>query len=118
MASVSASDGLPHQPLCASDGLPHQSDGLPHQSDCLPHQSDGLPHQSDGLPHQSDGLPHQVRDWEKPITAEDNCVFICVASTLDPNAAPEGHHVHASPPARNQLCDDLFEADCETDCET
>lgn len=99
MASVSASDGLPHQPLCASDGL-----------------------------------PHQVRDWEKPITAEDNCVFICVASALDPNAAPEGHHVHASPPARNQLCDDLFddlcddlcgdlyddlfEADCENDCET
>jgi phytoene dehydrogenase-like protein len=94
MASVSASDGLPHQPLCASDGLPHQPL-------CA-----------------LDGLPHQVRDWEKPITAEDNCVFICVASALDPNAAPEGHHVHASPPARNQLCDDLFEAECETDCET
>ena len=98
MASVSASDGLPHQPLCASDGLPHQPL-------CA-----------------LDGLPHQVRDWEKPITAEDNCVFICVASALDPNAAPEGHHVHASPPARNQLCDFLrltarliARLDCEAD---
>eukprot|EP00310_Coccolithus_braarudii_P016924 CAMPEP_0183360166 /NCGR_PEP_ID=MMETSP0164_2-20130417/54497_1 /TAXON_ID=221442 /ORGANISM="Coccolithus pelagicus ssp braarudi, Strain PLY182g" /LENGTH=572 /DNA_ID=CAMNT_0025534465 /DNA_START=55 /DNA_END=1773 /DNA_ORIENTATION=- len=41
-----------------------------------------------------------VRDWEQPISAPDNCVFICVASSLDPDAAPEGHHVlHAYLPA-------------------
>ena len=66
----------------------------------------------------SDGLPQQVRDWEKPITAEDNCVFICVASALDPNAAPEGHHVHARPPARNYSVMTDCETDCETSCET
>jgi len=57
---------------------------------------------ADGLPEgRALGMHHiVVHDWEQPITAEDNCVFVCVASVLDPDAAPDGHHVlHAYLPA-------------------
>jgi len=47
------------------------------------------------------GMHHiVVRDWDQPITAKDNAVFVAVPSALDGTAAPEGHHVlHAYLPA-------------------
>jgi len=55
---------------------------------------------ADGLPADL-GMHHiVVESWEKPITDEDNCVFVAVPSVLDPSAAPDGHHVlHAYLPA-------------------
>jgi hypothetical protein len=41
---------------------------------------------ADGLPDDL-GMHHiTVRDWNAPITAEDNCVFVAVPSVLDPDA--------------------------------
>ena len=47
-----------------------------------------------------------VRDWDAPIDAKDNCVFVAIHSTLDKGAAPEGHHVlHAYLPATEPYAD-------------
>lgn len=56
---------------------------------------------ADGLPAEKLGMHHiTIESWDKPVTAEDNCVFVAVPSVLDPSAAPEGHHVlHAYLPA-------------------
>ena len=41
-----------------------------------------------------------VNDWNLPIDAEDNLVFIAIPSVLDPTAAPTGYHtLHAYLPA-------------------
>mmetsp|Transcript_32666 Transcript_32666/g.112448 ORF Transcript_32666/g.112448 Transcript_32666/m.112448 type:complete len:580 (+) Transcript_32666:135-1874(+) len=47
------------------------------------------------------GMHHiVVNDWDQPIDASDNCVFVSVSSVLDKAAAPEGYHVlHAYLPA-------------------
>ena len=47
-----------------------------------------------------------VADWDEPIDARDNCVFVAIPSTLDGGAAPDGHHVlHAYLPATEPYAD-------------
>jgi phytoene dehydrogenase-like protein len=59
-----------------------------------------------GLPEDL-GVHHiVVADWDEPIDARDNCVFVAIPSALDGGAAPGGHHaLHAYLPATEPYAD-------------